>query len=231
MALAFADDRLDATNRARIAFNAGVAAMDIGRLEIALARLDTAIALDAALAPARVSRAFVRARRGDPDGALEDYGAAIEADPGSAAPYLGRGRLLLDIGQPEAAIADFDAALEREGDWAASYLERGRAQFALQRWGEAERDFSAVIARNPRSATAWLSRAEARAAAGGSGARNDFDRAVALAPEWAAARYARGVFLDDTGATAQAEADFLRAYELGFRSPDLEARVRSLSGG
>lgn len=231
LALDLAGDRLDAPNRARVAFNAGVAALDLGLLGRAGVRLDQAVALDPSMAAARVSRAQVRERRGDVDGALDDYARAIEVDPRSAGPRLGRGRLLLTTGRAEAALADLDAAVERAPEWAANWQARGEALFALGRYPAAARDFSTVIARNPRSATAWLNRAQARAAAGLPGAGNDFDRAVALAPEWGAAHYARGLWRRAQGEAEAADADFLRAYELGHRSADLDAIVRGLSGG
>ncbi|MEM6973120.1 MAG: tetratricopeptide repeat protein [Pseudomonadota bacterium] len=224
-------ERLNDQNRARVVFNAGVAALDLGRLSIALSRLDRAVALDPAMAAARVSRAQVREQRGDPAGALEDYAAAIENDPAAAAPYLARGRLLARLGSPAEAVADFNAALEREGDWPASYLGRGRALMMLGDFTGAEADFTAVIARAPRDASGWLGRGEARALMGQPSAANDLDRAIALAPEWGLAWLVRGRFREMNGDPNGAEADFLRAYELGMRAPDLNARVEALSGG
>ncbi|MEM9783758.1 MAG: tetratricopeptide repeat protein [Pseudomonadota bacterium] len=224
-------DRLSDANRARVAFNAGVAALDLGRLSIARARLDRAVALDPSMAAARVSRAQVLERLGDAEAALEDYGIAIARDPASAAPYLARGRLLTRLGQPAEAVADFDEALSREGDWAASYLGRGRALMMLGRVEAAEADFSAVIARAPRDAAGWLGRGEARALQGAPSAANDLDRAVALSPEWGLPLLVRGRYRQSRGDTEAADADFMRAWELGMRAPDLEARIRALSGG
>lgn len=231
LALEFAGDRLDRPNRARVAFNAGVAALDLNNLATAKARLDLAIELDPGLAPAYVSRAEIHRRQNDATAALVDYDAAIQADPRGAAPHQGRGQLLADVGRPEEAIASFEAAAALEPAWAAPHLGKGRALFALERYPGAVDAFSAAIARDPRDPTAWLNRGEARMRAAVPGARNDYDRALLLSPEWAAAHYARALFLDEAGETEAANADYMRAHQLGLRTPQLEEKVRELSGG
>ena len=60
--------------------------------------------------------------------------------------------------------------------------------------------------------------------------RDDFDRAIALKPEWAPAWYMRGRFFDSVGALDEANADFLRAYQLGHSDPWLIERLRRMSG-
>ncbi|MEM7500024.1 MAG: tetratricopeptide repeat protein [Pseudomonadota bacterium] len=225
------DGRLGPENRAAVHYNAGVAALDMGRAVQAQGHFDAAIALAPAMAPAWVSRGLALGAQGRVEEAVESYGRAIAADPSAPGPYLARGRLQAEQGRFEPALADYTAALEREPDWEASYFERARVFAALGRWREAEQDFSAVIARRPRDPAAWLGRAEARAANGIAAARNDFDRAVLLAPEWGAAHYARGLYLEAADEAEAAGADFLRAYELGHSAPDLLERVRALSGG
>ena len=75
-----------------------------------------------------------------------------------------------------------------------------------------------------------MNRGRARTAQGKAGVRNDFDRAIALKPEWAAAWYMRGRFFDRAGAVDEANADFLRAYQLGHSDPWLIERMRQMSG-
>lgn len=225
------DGRLGNEGRAAVHYNAGVAALDMGRAVQAEGHFEQAVTLSPAMAPAWVSRGLALAAQGKFGEAETSYGRAIAADPGAAGPYLARGRLQAERGAFEAAVTDYSAAIEREPEWEASYFERARVLAALGRWSEAERDFSAVIALRPRDPAAWLGRGEARAANGIAAARNDFDRAVLLAPEWGGARYARGLYLEAAGEDEAAAADFLRAYELGHSDPDLQERVRSLSGG
>ncbi|MEL6481774.1 MAG: tetratricopeptide repeat protein [Pseudomonadota bacterium] len=225
------DGRLGAQGRAAVHYNAGVAALDMGRAVQAEGHFDEAVTLSPRMAAAWVSRGLALAAQGRVSDAASSYGQAIAVEPSAAGPYLARGRLQAEAGSYDAALADYTAAIEREPDWEASYFERARVLAALSRWREAEQDFSAVIARRPRDPAAWLGRAEARAANGIAAARNDFDRAVLLAPEWGGARYARGLYLEAAGEDEAAAADFLRAYELGHSAPDLQERVRALSGG
>ncbi|MEO0822604.1 MAG: tetratricopeptide repeat protein [Pseudomonadota bacterium] len=223
--------RLDARNRALLNFNAGVAALALSRNAHAVERLSEAIRLQPRMTAAYVSRAQAHEAGGRIEAALADYESAIAADPNDPGAHLGRGALLADQGAYEAAVVDLGRAIALQPDWAASFFERGRAHYALGDYTSAERDFSAVIARSPRDATAWINRGEARLAGGMARAGNDFDRAVLLAPEWGGAYYARGRFHERSGATDAANADFLRAYQLGHNAPDLVARVKALSGG
>ncbi len=94
----------------------------------------------------------------------------------------------------------------------------------------AEADFSDVIGRNPRDAGAYLNRGRARAALGKKKAFNDLDRAVALQPEWGQAWFIRGRYREEQGDVEGANADYLRAYQLGHSDPWLIQRVRELSG-
>ncbi|MEM7529342.1 MAG: tetratricopeptide repeat protein [Pseudomonadota bacterium] len=225
------DGRLSDQNRAAVHYNAGVAALDMGREVLAEQYFDNAIQLSPDMAEAWVSRGLAQAAQGRSDAAAASYDGAIARDPDAPGPFLARGRLRAEEGQLSEAVEDYTEALAREPDWEASYFERGRVLLALGRYGEAERDFSAVIARRPRDPGPWLARGEARAANGVAAALNDFDRAVLLAPEWGAARYARGLYLEAAGDADAASADFLRAYQLGHNAPGLQERVRALSGG
>ncbi|MEM8597222.1 MAG: tetratricopeptide repeat protein [Pseudomonadota bacterium] len=230
-ALAQSGDRLDHANRAAVHYNAGVAALDLGRAVQAEGHFAEAVVLQPRMAEAHVSLGLALEAQAKHEAAIESYGRAISADAASPGAWLARGRLLLRTGRPAEAVADFTDAISREPEWEASFLERGRAHFALADYRRAEADFSAVIARAPRDPAAWLYRAEARSALGIAAARNDFDRAVMLAPEWGAARYARGLWFEAAGEAEAAATDFLRAYELGHSAPGLTERVRALSAG
>jgi len=85
-----------------------------------------------------------------------------------------------------------------------------------------------VIRAGPEDAEAHLYRAEARAGAGDAAALTDYDRAVALRPDWGLARYWRGRHHLRTGAEAEANRDFLRAYDLGVTDRWLVERVEAL---
>lgn len=223
--------RLDARRRAMVWMNAGIAAYALKRYESAAEAHGHAIEADPGLAAAFVSRAQALEKLDRLPEALADFAAAISLEPVNPDGYLGRGALMLGRGVPERALPDFIRALELDPESLLALYNRGLAYLQLGSYPAAEADFSVVIGRNPREAGAYLNRARARAVQDKPGARNDFDRAIALQPEWAVAWYLRGRYLDATGAVEAANADFQRAYELGHSDPWLIERMRTISGG
>ena len=61
-------------------------------------------------------------------------------------------------------------------------------------------------------------------------ATEDFDQAIALQSDWAPAFFARGQYRDQLGDREGANADFIRAHELGYPDPWLIRRIREISG-
>ncbi|GEM_PF-1634699 len=222
--------RLDARRRALVWLNAGIAAHTLGLYAEAVEAHGAAIEADPRLSTAFENRALAYAKLNRLNQALADYAAAISLRPTDPGAYLGRGILMLNHGAPERALPDFGKAIEMDPSLTTARYNRGLAFLQLGRNELAEVDFSTVIGRNPRDAGAYLNRGRARAAQGKAGVRNDFDRAIALKPEWAAAWYMRGRFFDREGAIDEANADFLRAYQLGHSDPWLIERMRRMSG-
>jgi tetratricopeptide (TPR) repeat protein len=225
------EGRLDGRRRALVWMNAGIAATALGRHQEAVDAHGAAIIADPRLAAAFVNRARAHEKLGEFAEALADFAAAISLKPKLPDAYLGRGALMMGRGAPERALPDFDLAVELAPDLMSARYNRGLAYLRLREHGLAEADFSAVIGRNPREAGAYLNRGRARAGLGKDSALNDFDRAVALAPEWAVAWFLRGQFHDQEGDREAANADFQRAYELGHSDPWLIERMRQISGG
>jgi tetratricopeptide (TPR) repeat protein len=222
--------RLDARRRALVWLNAGIAAHTLGLYAEAVGAHSAAIEADPRLSAAFENRALAYEKLNQINEALTDYAAAISLRPKQPGAYLGRGILMLNHGAPERALPDFGRALELDATLIAARYNRGLAFLQLEQNELAEVDFSDVIGRDPRDAGAYLNRGRARAEQGKAAARNDFDRAIALKPEWAAAWYMRGRFLDAEGAIDEANADFLRAYQLGQSDPWLIERIRRMSG-
>jgi tetratricopeptide (TPR) repeat protein len=222
--------RLDARRRALVWLNAGIAAHTLGRYVEAVEAHGAAIEADPRLSAAFENRALAYAKLNQLNEALADHAAAISLQPTEPGAYLGRGILMLNQGAPERALPDFDKAIELDPSLTTARYNRGLAFLQLELNELAEVDFSAVIGRNPRDAGAYLNRGRARAAQGKTGVRNDFDRAITLKPEWAAGWYMRGRFFDSAGAIDEANADFLRAYQLGHSDPWLIERMRQMSG-
>lgn len=224
-------DRQPSEVRARVAMNAGIAAYELGRWAEAADSQTRAIEADPRLGAAYGHRARAYERMGRPAEALTDYEAAIRLSPNDANALLGRGVMLLNAGQAEAALADFDRAAALEPDWSAPYFNRGVVLSRLGDYARAEADFSAVLAQEPDDAQALINRGKVRMALGLGSARDDFDRALALRPEWGAGWFARGEFHDFAGDREAANADYMRAYQLGHSDPRLIERMRQLGGG
>jgi len=222
--------RLDARRRALVWLNAGIAAHSLGRYVEAVEAHGDAIRADPRLSAAFENRALAYEKLNRIDEALADYAAAISLRPAEPGAYLGRGILMLNHGAPERALPDFAKAISLDPSLTTARYNRGLAFLQLGQHQLAEVDFTAVIGRNPRDAGAYLNRGRARAAQGKAGVRNDFDRAIALRPEWAAAWYMRGRLFDRVGAVDEANADFMRAYQLGHSDPWLIERMRQMSG-
>jgi tetratricopeptide (TPR) repeat protein len=222
--------RLDAKNRALAWLNAGIAAYALERYRDAASAQTSAIEANPGLAAAYENRALAYDKLDKVNKALADYASAISIEPRAPGPYLGRGILMLNHGAADRALPDFAKAMELAPKLTAARYNRGLAYLRLGRNDLAEADFTAVIGRNPKDAGAYLNRGRARMAQGRRGARNDFDRAIALAPEWPAAWFARGQLFDRQGKTDAANADFLRAYQLGMSDPWLIERVQKMSG-
>lgn len=223
--------RLDARRKALVLLNAGIAAYTLGLYKDAIAYETAALEADSRLADAYENRAQAHGKLGQLAEALSDYASAISVAPRSARAYLGRGILMLENGAVDRAMPDFGRAIEIDPQLSEAYYNRGLALMQMTEYGRAEQDFTYVIGLNPADANAYLNRARARSMQGNSKARGDFDRAIALKPEWAAAWYLRGRFLDKDGKVEEANSDFQRAYELGYSDPWLIERMRKLSGG
>jgi tetratricopeptide (TPR) repeat protein len=222
--------RLDARRRALAWLNAGIAAQSLALYAEAVEAHSAAIEADPRLSAAYENRALAHEKLNQINEALADYAAAISLGPNETGAYLGRGVLMLNHGAPERALPDFGKVIELDPTLTAARYNRGLAFLQLGQNELAEADFTTVIGRNPRDPGAYLNRGRARAVQGKAGARNDFDRSIALKPEWAAAWYMRGRFLDAQGAVDEANADFLRAYQLGHSDPWLIERMRQMSG-
>ena len=180
--------------------------------------------------PALINRAkaYERLQRLSEAGA--DYDAAIRADRSSAEAYVGRGVMLLRHGDAYRAVEDLTAAISLAPEWGAARFNRGLAYLEIGQMSRAVQDFSDLIRRNPNDAGAHLYRGQALARLRDAGAAGDFDRAIELASEWALAWFVRGRYRDSLGDREGANADFLRAYELGHSDPWLIERVREITG-
>ncbi len=141
------------------------------------------------------NRGLAREKQGDLDGALADYGKAIELDPRSSFAYSNRSSARARRGDHEGAIADAAEAIELapsdplpRTNRAASLIDisrtRKRKEARLADLDAAIADLTKVIELTPGAAEAWLNRAAARNLRGDSaGAIADYEHFLGMAPD------------------------------------------------
>ena len=198
-------------------------------------------------AEAHIVQGDLDLEQGNVDLAIEEYGRAIELQPGNASAYFRRGNAFVGLGEVEHAIADYDRAVELQPDHAEAFNNRGRAYFVKaeheqeggnleQAWADYEQglaDFDMAVQLQPDSVLALLNRGMAFFLVKGDAARAiaDFDRVIQLQPDSARAHYSRGVAHRLDGERERARRDWLKVLEL-TDDPDLrtltEGQLRAL---
>lgn len=122
-------------------FNArGVAAMDSGSVDRAIAAFDSAIAARPDYAEAFRNRGRAYRTKGVFDRALADYDRAIALDSTNAGFYNDRAFAFQMQGQYDRAIADFSHAIARDSTHALAIKNRGRTHFYAGHFAEASAD-------------------------------------------------------------------------------------------
>lgn len=121
------------------------------------------------------NRGNAKKDKGDYDGAIADYGRAIELAPKFSAAYNNRGIAKKDKGDLDAAITDYDRAIEIDPRDSLAYNNRGVAKNAKGDLDGAIADYDRAIELNPKDATAYKNRGNAKRIKGdGTGASEDF---------------------------------------------------------
>jgi tetratricopeptide (TPR) repeat protein len=104
--------------------NRGVARLDKGDLDGALADQTEAIRLKPDDAVAYTNRGLTRSQKGDVDGALTDYTKAIRLEPDFAVAYYDRGVIRRAKGDVDGALTDYTEAIRLQPDLAEAYCNR-----------------------------------------------------------------------------------------------------------
>ena len=134
-------------------------------------------------------RAVALDASGQTDKALEDYSAAIKADPKSSLAFLGRGLLLAARKRAyDRAIEDFDKVLVIEPDNVEALVSRGDAFGQLGDLGRAMADLNRAVALAPDKPTTLVARGQVESRRGNlAGAARDYEAALKLDPRYVAA--------------------------------------------
>jgi tetratricopeptide (TPR) repeat protein len=132
-------------------------------------------------------RAVALDASGQTDKALEDYTAAIRADPKSSLAFLGRGVLLAVRKRAyDRAVEDFDKVLVIEPDNVDALISRGDAFGQLGDLGRAMADLNRAVALAPDKPTVLVTRGQVESRRGNlAGAARDYEAALKLDPRYA----------------------------------------------
>jgi tetratricopeptide (TPR) repeat protein len=94
-------------------------------------------------------------QQGDPNGAIEEYQAAIQLDPDLAGAFQGLGAVYLDQHEWKQAEGALDRATQLESGNSQTEYWLGRARLAQQKFYEAQQAFSTATKLNPYDAEAF----------------------------------------------------------------------------
>ena len=132
-------------------------------------------------------RAVALDASGQTDKAMEDYSAAIKADPKSSLAFLGRGVLLAVRKRAyDRAVEDFDKVLVIEPDNVEALVSRGDAFAQLGDLGRAMADLNRAVALAPGKPTVLLARGQVESRRGNlAGAARDYEAALKLDARYA----------------------------------------------
>ena len=194
---------------------AAVQALEAGRLDEALTRVERALELEPESALAHLVRSQCMWRLGRLDEAEEDCERALALDPENAQAYAVRGDVWRSRGEPALALADYDRALELDPRAPVAHATRGVALQELGRKDEALLAFERAAELRPTFKEAHLGVADmARGLGRYEQALDAYDRALELDPEQARPLVYRGQVKQSLGRPEEALADMKRGLEL-----------------
>ena len=127
--------------------------------------------------------AMAKVKNADLEGALADYGRALELDPERPNLWGSRAGILLRTGQIDEALADLDKATELDPGQPAWLVSKAQAELQRGNVDEASALFDRAVESAPENAQAWATRAHFRLGRNRlDEALADIDRAIELAP-------------------------------------------------
>lgn len=166
-------------------------------------------------------RAVALDASGQTDKAMEDYSAAIKADPKSSLAFLGRGVLLAVRKRAfDRAIEDFDKVLVIEPDNVEALVSRGDAFGQLGDLGRAMADLNRAVALAPDKPAALVARGQIESRRGNlAGAARDYEAALKIDPRYTTALINLAAVRAMQGAPAAAVGLLDQAITIDRRNP------------
>ena len=101
------------------------------------------------LAKLHTNRGVELKRKGDIDGAIEDYDIAIGLNPNDLFAFNNRANARRDKGDLDRAIADYAAAIALDRDYAAAFINRGLVHERQKAFDLARADYRAALTTPP----------------------------------------------------------------------------------
>jgi tetratricopeptide (TPR) repeat protein len=156
-------------------------------------------------------------RKGDYRLAAEYYGELIKKNPETLDFYVKRSMLNLDyLKDYKAAVKDCEQGIKANPNEPAFYYNRGTAYIRLSEFKKAKKDFDTVITMVPASVDSFLNRGIVNLNLKDlDGALADFNRGIELNPRVPNLYRARALVYKARGNAAAAQADEIRAAQLG----------------
>jgi tetratricopeptide (TPR) repeat protein len=187
-------------------------------LNNALADAENSLKLNSKNVIALNIRGLIKLEQKDIDGALADFTKAINIDPSYVKAYLNRTRILRARKQFDEALADFNAAIKIDPKSGYAYLNRGLVYLWDKReYRNAVDDFSKAIELDPKDKESYVRRADGYLQLNNyQSSFSDANKALEIAPDYAAAYYVRGLVFENQPKPdfAAAIADFTKTIEL-----------------
>lgn len=119
-----------------------------------------------------------------PQGTIDDFSRAIDADPSFGRAYYLRGATYESLGEMNKAISDYDMAIELGLDDSSVYIDRAEAYRKLGAVEQATADYNMLIQRSPNQRDPYLGRASLHFEQGDFGAAlSDYTYARTLGSE------------------------------------------------
>lgn len=192
---------------ATVAYKRGLAAVDTGSFDRALADFTEAIRLDPNLFEARFHRGRIQALAGRSQEALADFAAAIRLQPDRSEVYLERAEVYIRLGAETLALNDYNEAIRLRPD-AEAYLARARLHQEMGTYDQALADCDRALRLRPGNPADFFLRGLTRYHSGDyAGAVADLTEVIRRDPTDAQAYRLRGDAHARLGERARAEAD------------------------
>ena len=144
-------------------FNEGMAELERGAYESAIAKFTEVIEINPNLAGVYINRGFAKVYLKQYNEAIADYDRAIAINPNNADVYYNRGNVKVELKQYNEAIADYDRAAEINLNHVSAYHNRGNVKADLKQYTEAVADSDKALDINPNSEEAYYNRGIAEA--------------------------------------------------------------------